>query len=237
MSEPELTNLAASVRARLLNIARARGEAFDYILVRYASERVLYRLSQSAYRDQFILKGAMLLEIWGDAVHRPTRDVDLLGFVPSEPEALTDIFRKVLATAVIPDGLTFDLNAVRAEPIREASEYPGVRVRLQATLTQARIPLQFDIGFGDAITPAPRELLFPTLLDFPNPVLQTYPRETVVAEKFEAMVRLGLSNSRLKDYWDIWILAGTFPFDGPILAEAIAATFHRRNAAIPGTLP
>ena len=149
--------------------------------------------------------------------------MDLLGFGPSEPEALTNIFRKVLATPVTPDGLTFDFNAIRAELIREATEYHGVRVRLQATLSQALTPLQFDIGFGDAITPAPREMLFPTLLDFPNPVLRTYPRETVVAEKFEAMVRLGLSNSRLKDYWDIWTLARSFSFDGPVLAEAIAA--------------
>lgn len=237
MSDRAPGNLAASVRARLLNLARVRGETFDYILVRYGSERLLYRLSQSSHQDQFVLKGAMLLELWGDAVHRPTRDVDLLGFGPSEPEAVAAVFQTILKTEVVPDGLTFDGSAVRAEPIRDANEYHGVRVRLQANLDHALIPLQFDIGFGDAVTPPPEESSFPTLLDFPNPVLRTYPRETVVAEKFEAMVRLGLSNSRLKDYWDVWTLARTFPFDGPLLAEAIASTFGRRGSAVPADTP
>lgn len=237
MSDRAPGNLAASVRARLLNLARIRGETFDYILVRYGSERLLYRLSQSFHRDQFVLKGAMLLELWGDAVHRPTRDVDLLGFGPSEPQAVAAVFQTILKTEVVPDGLAFDGGAVRAEPIRDASEYHGVRVRLQANLGRALIPLQFDIGFGDAVTPPPEELPFPTLLDFPGPVLRTYPRETVVAETFEAMVRLGLSNSRLKDYWDIWMLARTFPFDGPLLAQAMASTFERRGTAVPGDMP
>ena len=195
-------NLAASVRQRLLNRARERGEDFNYLLTRYANERLLFRLAESAHRDQFVLKGATLFELWHDAVHRATRDVDLLGFGEPALERMRAIFRELCIVDVEPDGLCFLETSVRAERIHDGQEYGGVRVRLAADLDGARITLQLDIGFGDAVTPGVVEAKFPTLLDFPAPRLRTYPRETVVAEKFEAVVRLGIANTRMKDFYD-----------------------------------
>jgi len=222
-------NIAASVKARLQNVAVKRGEDFNLLLLRYGIERLLFRLSQSPYADRFLLKGAMLFVVWDEKTHRPTRDLDLLGFGPSEKEDLLQIFRAVVATLVVDDGLVFDPDLVRAEKIREDNTYGGIRVRLMGKLGPAEVPVQIDVGVGDAVTPAPESASFPTLLDFPAPYVRTYPVYTVVAEKFEAMVKLGMANTRMKDFHDVWFLARRFEFDRTILRQAIEATFARRQ--------
>ena len=180
-----------------------------------------------------MLKGATLFELWHEAVHRATRDVDLLGFGEPTVERMQAVFRELCAVDVEPDGLRFLERSVRAEPIRDGQAYGGLRVRLGADLDGARIALQVDIGFGDVVTPGVVEAEFPTLLDFPAPRLRTYPRETVVAEKFEAVVRLGIANTRMKDFYDLWAMATTFAFDGESLAAALVATFDNRGTALP----
>jgi len=230
-------NVAASVRARLLKLAKERGQEFQYILIRFGIERLLYRLSQSTHADEFVLKGATLYTIWSTAPHRPTKDVDMLGRGSPDPERLATVFREVLKTTVEEDGLTFDAASVAATRIREEEEYEGVRITFVATLADARIPFQVDVGFGDAVTPGPVEATFPTLLDHPAPVLDTYPPESVIAEKFQAMVDLGIANSRMKDFFDIVELAATFPFEGPALAQALKNTFERRRTELPRGAP
>lgn len=229
--------MAASVRERLTQAAKKNGEDFQYVLTRYALERFLYRLSQSEYVDKFILKGAMLFQYWTKTAHRSTRDLDLLGNgAPSAPR-LAAIFQKVCETSVEEDGLEFVASSIKGEQIKEADEYQGIRIRGEAKLANVKIPLQIDIGFGDTITPGPSEIEYPTLLDFPAPKLLAYNRETVVAEKFQAMVQLGMTNSRIKDFFDVWSLARKFSFDGSALSEAVAATFKRRDTDIPKEPP
>ncbi len=228
---------AASVRQRLLNQSQARGEVFDLTLSRYAIERFLYRLTCSPHSERFILKGAMLFAVWTGQMYRPTRDVDLLGQSDSSVETLTQLFKEICAVEVEPDGLEFETGSLRVEEIREAQKYPGQRVRLQARLGQARIPLQIDIGFGDVITPDASEVEYPSLLDFPAPRLRVYPKETVIAEKLQAMVALGLINSRMKDFYDVWLMGTEFSFEGCLLAQAIEATFERRQTGLPQTTP
>jgi len=230
-------NVATSVRQRLLNLAKERGEEFNLVLARYAVERFLYRLSRSKHRDRFVLKGATLIQAWGASRHRATRDLDLLGHGDSDPAAVAAAVRDVCETPVEDDGLVFATDAISAGLIREDQVYEGVRVRLTAVLASAEIPLQVDVGFGDAVTPRPRALVVPTLLDQPAPTLAAYPRESVVSEKFEAMVALGIGNSRMKDFYDVAYLARHFPFDGARLVRAIRATFKRRGTAIPQTAP
>jgi predicted nucleotidyltransferase component of viral defense system len=230
-------NHAASIRQRLLNKARQQNEDFNLVLFRYAAERLLYRLSRSSHRDRFVLKGATLFQIWTGQSHRPTRDLDLLGQGMPSSDKFLQLFREVCQQDVEEDGLEFRSETVRAEPIKEDDEYQGLRLKLQATLAPARIQLQIDIGFGDAVTPAPDEIDFPTLLDLPAPSLKAYPRETVVAEKYQAMVMLGIANSRMKDFYDVWTLARQFAFSGITLSKAIRATFERRQTAIPEQLP
>ena len=237
MTSDRARNLPASVRQRLLNLARARKEDYNYLLRRYANERLLYRLAQSPYRDQFVLKGATLFELWSAQPHRATRDVDLLGFGSSDISRLHQIFKELCGLDVQPDGLLMLEETVRGEEIREGQEYDGIRIRLIADLDGARIPLQVDVGFGDAVTPGIDETDFPTLLEFTAPHLRVYPRETVVAEKFEAMVDLGMANTRMKDFYDLWELARNFDFDGDVLAKAIAATFERRGTRLPVGTP
>lgn len=235
MSAPR--NLAASVHGRLLTLARQRREELEYLLTRYALERLLYRVGISPHAGQFVLKGAVLFAVWTDQPHRATRDLDLLGHGDPAPPRLVAIFRDLCALPIDGDGLVFDPTSVQASPIREDQEYEGVRVQLTARLGQARLPLQVDVGFGDAVTPAPVEVAVPTLLDLPTPRLLAYPRETVVAEKFQAMVLLGIANSRMKDFYDLWTLARRFDFGGPTLARALAATFDRRRTALPAAAP
>lgn len=232
------TNIAASIRQRLLNLARERHEDFQQMLVNYALERLLYRLAQSRHRERFVLKGALLFRLWFDLTQRPTRDVDFLGFGDAEPEHCAVMFREIASIDMTADdGLLFDLASVRAVEIRKEAGYPGVRVSMTAALDGARIPVQCDIGFGDAITPAPSQHAYPTLLGMPAPVLAVYPLETVVAEKLEAMVKLAGFNSRVKDYFDLWVLMRYENIDRALLPAAIRATFARRKTALPDTLP
>jgi predicted nucleotidyltransferase component of viral defense system len=230
-------DLAASVRARLLTIAKAEQTDFNAVLVRYALERFLYRLSQSAHADQFVLKGAMLFNLWYAMPHRPTRDVDLLGFGASDLASLAQAFREIVAVAV-DDGMVFDAASVQVEEIRKSAGYAGARVVVSAELARARCKTQIDIGFGDAITPGPVDATYPVLIaDFAPPQLRTYPVYTVVAEKLHAIVLLGMTNSRLKDYLDLWVLLGRETLDADTLASAIAATFTRRGTPLPAELP
>ena len=230
-------SIAASVKARLLDISRARGEDFNLILGRYSLERLLYRLCRSAYADQFVLKGAMLFALWSDDPYRATRDLDFLKFGDARAEDLQKLFQEVAKAEVEDDGLEFLPETVRAARIRDDNEYGGIRTNLRAMLGSARISIQVDVGFGDVVTPHPDILTYPTLLDSPAPRLRCYPRETVVAEKYQAMVHLGLGNSRMKDYYDVWVLANHFDFDGSILAEAIVRTFERRATTLPAEVP
>lgn len=230
-------NLAASVRQRLLTVSQRRREPFDLILARYGVERLLYRLSQSTHADKFLLKGAMLFLVWTDAMHRPTRDVDLLGFGAADVDELKALFVELCGLSVEPDGLRFLSESVEAAPIREQASYPGVRVTLEARLENAKIAVQVDIGFGDAVTPSAAETSFPPLLDFPAPRLRAYPVYTVVAEKLEATVRLGEANTRLKDFFDLWFLSLKFDFEGGLLAQAILRTFARRQTKVPEMEP
>ncbi|NUP56559.1 MAG: nucleotidyl transferase AbiEii/AbiGii toxin family protein [Gemmatimonadaceae bacterium] len=233
MSRKQPSDLAASVRQRLLNLAKARGEELQLVLTRYGIERLLYRLGRTPASEQFVLKGAVLFYVWEGEPHRPTRDVDFLGYGDSSPEAVAGVFRAVCEADVEPDGLTFLAESVAAESIRDAQEYGGARLTLLAMLGNARIPLQVDVGFGDTVIPPAAVADFPTLLDFPAPRVRAYPAETVVAEKFQAMVALGIANTRMKDFYDVWMLSETRRFEGARLAEAIAATFSRRGTALP----
>ena len=214
----------------MLNIAAGRGEDFGLVLVRYALERLLYRLSQSGFRDHFILKGAMLFQVWTHTPHRPTRDLDLLGRGDPSLEHCQEVFRQLCRISVEDDGLTFSAETVSVEKIKEDQDYEGVRVKFLARLDNARIPVQVDVGFGDAVTSG--LLDYPTLLPMSAPRIQAYPMETVVAEKTEAVVHLGMLNSRMKDFYDIWFLARTFPFDLRILSAALQATFDRRKTEL-----
>jgi hypothetical protein len=239
MNEPDKSrrNVAASVRARLLNKARAERLDFNLLLTRYALERVLCRLSISEQHGQFLLKGALLFDIWFDVPHRPTHDADLLGFGSTESPHLEDLFRRISQIAC-DDGIVFQAESVRAAEIRKEANNAGVRVTMIGLLDGARCPVQIDIGFGDAVTPGPDNVQYPVILDdMPQPQLRVYPRYTVVVEKLEAMVKLGMLNSRMKDYFDLWVLAGHSDFHGAMLATAIRATFERRGTAIPPGAP
>lgn len=229
-------NLAASIRARLFNYARAHVQPFELILTRYALERLLYRLGRSGDADRFVLKGAMLVMTWFEEPHRGTRDLDLLGFGDPNPEALIELFTGVVAQP-FEDGLVFDVAGLRADPIREETEYGGVRLRTRASLDAAQIPITIDVGFGDAIEPGAELIDYPVLLDQPAPRIRAYARETVVAEKFQAMVALGRANSRMKDFYDVWVLSKTYAFEPARMASAIAATFERRGTALPTVAP
>jgi len=237
MTQQRGPNVAASVRQRLLDQARSKRVDFNLLLTRYGLERFLYRLGCSEYRERFILKGAMLFPLWGVVSYRSTRDVDLLGYGESEIAALVQVFRMICQTEVADDGVIFDPASVQAEDIRDQMEYGGTRIKLNADLAGARIHLQVDIGFGDVVTPAAVAADYPTVLDQPAPHVRVYPRETVVAEKFQAMVHLGIANSRMKDFHDLWVIGSQFNFDGATLTSAIVRTFERRNTPLPNTLP
>jgi len=216
----------------LLNAAKAKGDEFESFLVRYACERFLYRLGNSALRERCILKGAGLLTLWMGDPYRTTRDLDFLAFGSSDEASVRRTMESICAVPCPEDGLRFDLSSMVLSSIRADEEYQGQRVVLRVYLGTARIRLQVDFGFGDAITPGPEEAEFPTLLrDLPGPRLRTYPRVATVAEKFQAMVQLGRRNSRMKDFHDIWALSSQFPFDGGLLRNAVAACFERRATA------
>ena len=225
-------NVAASVRAKLANNARATGRPFQEVLQYYGLERFLYRLAQSQHRDRFLLKGALMLRVWEAPASRPTRDIDLLGYVDNEIGTVTRIMREVCAIPVQDDGLLYDPSTIVGARIKGNADYEGVRIKFAGTLGAARIPMQIDIGFGDVVYPAAEERAYPTLLEFPAPLVRTYPRETVVAEKFHAMVHLGNLNSRMKDFFDIWLLARSYDFVGADLAKAVQETFRNRDTSV-----
>jgi predicted nucleotidyltransferase component of viral defense system len=219
-----------------LNLAKERNQPFDLLLTRFTLERFLYRLSISKYRERFVLKGAMLMTTWFDDPHRPTRDLDLLGFGDPDPDAVLGVFREICAVKA-DDAVIFDIGGLTVDRIREEAEYNGLRIKTNAVVDGARVRVIIDIGFGDAIEPGLTETDLPVLLDLPAPHLRAYARETVIAEKFQAMVVLGRANSRMKDLYDIWLLSQTYEFKDDRLARAIAATFKRRNTAIPVERP
>lgn len=230
-------DLAASVRARLLNVAKAQGADFNQVLVRFALERILYRLSKSAHADQFLLKGALLFTVWYDMPHRPTRDADLLGFGPSDLESITRTFRDIASIAA-EDGIVFDPATVNVEEIRKDAGYAGARVLISGEIAKARCKTQIDIGFGDAVTPGPIQAVYTVLLeDLPAPRLRTNPVYTVISEKLHAIAVLGMTNSRLKDYLDLSVLLDREALNASTLARAIAATFIRRGMSVPVALP
>jgi hypothetical protein len=230
-------NVTASVRDRLTQRARANAENVQLVLTRYAIERLLFRLSLSAHRDRFVLKGAMLFTLWTPTPYRATGDLDLLGYGDADIDRIVAVFKEICAVGVPDDGVTFQPQTVHAEATRAEDEYEGVRLVLQATIAGARLPIQVDIGFGDAVTPGTRSVEYPSLLDMPSAQLRAYPPETVVAEKFQALVALGMLNSRMKDFFDLWAISRTFPFEGAVLSEAIRATFERRATALPLDIP
>jgi hypothetical protein len=225
-------DVAASVRQRLMNRAKAEGRPFNQVLQHFALERFLYRLGCSAYQPKFVLKGALMFTVWQSPFLQPTRDIDLLGRMVDTVESVVAAIKEICQALAPEDGLRFDAESVAGERIVETGQYQGVRVRFTAYLGRARVPMQIDIGFGDALVPGPVPVRLPTILDLPPPELQGYSRESTVAEKFQAMVYLGEVNSRMKDFYDIWFLAMHFPFDGPLLARAVQETFRRRGTAL-----
>ena len=229
-------NLAASVKARLLNMARAEGRGFDILLVRFALERLLFRLSKSQYRDRYVLKGGMLVTQWLEHDNRETRDMDFLGFGSDDQEEIMVIFAEIMSME-FGDGLVFDAKALAASPIREEMEYGGIRLRTYAYLERTRIPITLDIGFGDALAGPAQVIEYPSLLGMERPNIRSYPPETVIAEKFQAIVALGLANGRMKDFYDLWAVPRTLPIDDKALDAAIAATFARRETPVPDECP
>jgi hypothetical protein len=225
-------DLPASVRQRLENAARAANRPYQEVLQYFGMERFLYRLSQSKHSSQFVLKGALVFTAWGGPASRPTKDIDLLARMANDVESVVAVIRAICRQTVEPDGLEFDAASVTGAAIKEDADYSGVRVTFLAALQRSRISMQIDLGFGDVVTPSATMTTYPTLLDFAAPRLLAYPRETVVAEKFEAMTKLGLLNSRMKDFYDLWILAQRFDFNGPTLASAIRKTFANRHTNV-----
>jgi predicted nucleotidyltransferase component of viral defense system len=228
---------AQSVQTRLVQYARKLGVEPNLILVRYTTERFLYRLSRSGHADRFVLKGALLMLAWLGETIRPTRDADLLGFGDLSDEALAATFREIISVDVEPDGLVFDPSSIRIEGIRPEDAYGGRRVTFLASLGAARVKVQVDIGIGDAVEPTPEWLDYPSLLDLPRPRLRAYRPETAIAEKLHAMVKLGAANSRMRDFFDVEALAARESFDGAILVRALRATFERRRTPIPEDTP
>ncbi len=226
-------NIPASVRQRLLNRAKSDRHPFNELLQYYAIERFLYRLSQSSHADRFILKGALMLRVWRSPEVRPTMDIDMLGRTSIEEIDIITQIREILTVDVEADGLAFDPDSIQAEHITEDANYNGIRIRFLGTLGSVKVNMQIDIGFGDIIFPKPEELDFPTMLNFSAPRLLCYSRESSISEKLEAMVKLGMLNSRMKDFYDIWLLSRQFDFDGANLAEAIRRTFLQRGTMLP----
>lgn len=238
MTTKPLKDPGASIRARLLNHAQAHGNNFQRVLTRYAIERLLFRLSRTDASERYVLKGAMLFITWPEHVFRPTSDLDLLGHGDPSPNAIADVFTRICQTDVPEDGIIFEPATLRVDPAREIDGYQGVRLSMRASLASAVIPVMVDIGFGDYVHPAPTRQRFPSLLpDMQAPNVLMYPPETVVAEKFEAMLRFGEGNGRVKDFHDIWVAARTFPFELSQLVEAVGGTLRRRDTALPTSLP
>ena len=226
MAKDKPTNASASIRQRLLNHSTAIHTDPNLVLIWYGLERFLYRLSVSTHSERFVLKGALLFRLWGGADFRSTKDLDLEGFLQDEAELIRQVFASICVQPVEDDGLAFDASSVKVTEIRDTQEYGGFRVLLTARLGTAILRLQIDVGFGDAITPAPAITEFPSILSQSRPRIRVYPPETVVAEKFDAMVQLGMTNSRMKDYFDLWFMSRHYEFNGPTLAAAVRANFR-----------
>ena len=224
-----IKNTSVSVHDRLRNMAKESSRPFNELLQHFAIERFIYRLSKSPHADRFILKGALMLSVWSGPVSRPTMDIDLLGKIDNSIEEIKAVMRDACKMDVEDDGMFFNEQTVSAARITEDAEYEGVRVRIKGNLGNARVSLQIDIGFGDVIVPGPGKVDYPTLLEFPSPELNGYTMETTIAEKYQAMVKLGVLNSRMKDFYDIWMLSRTFDFNGGVLAKAIERTFMNRK--------
>ena len=227
-----IANLPASVHQRLLNKAKESSRPFNEILQYFTIERFIYRLSKSPHADQFILKGALMFAAWCGPASRPTMDIDLLGKIDNQLDTITAVMKDACQTKVDPDGVSFDADTVDAVRITEDAEYEGVRVRVRGSLGKIRISIQIDIGFGDVIVPNASTVSYPAILDFPAPELKGYTMESTIAEKFQAMVKLGVLNSRMKDFYDIWFLSRSFDFKGEILGEAIQKTFEKRKTPV-----
>jgi len=227
-----------SIRDRLKNIAEENNEDFNYVVIRYGLERMLYRLSKSEYKDRFVLKGATLFLHWQGEPHRPTKDADFAGTEKMSVEEMESIVEDLCELEVDPeDGVVFLTNTIEGMRIREGQVYEGIRVNLKAVLGNQKFRIQLDVGFGDALIPEPEEISYPVLLDFPAPELRAYQRETTISEKFQNMVEMGVGNSRMKDFYDIWFLSKNYEFDGSKLRQAIRETFRRRKTAIPEETP
>lgn len=233
MSKRTPTNVSASIRHRLLNLSKQKNEDFTLTLVRYVAERFLYRLSRSPHAERFVLKGALLLATRLDRPYRSTRDIDFLEYGEASKDTLARAMTDIARTAAPDDGLSFDLKSLRVEEIRENADYGGLRVSIFVRLAAARIPLQIDVGYGDVVVPGTIELEYPTLLGGVAPRIRAYPIETVIAEKVEAIVKLGMTNSRMKDYFDLWLISRTLSFEGSMLSKAFGATFERRGTELP----
>ncbi len=236
MSE-SVTNLPISILGRLRNKAQTEGRNAQDLLRYYAIERFLYRLSQSPHADQFVLKGALIFLAWGIDFPRPTRDIDLRGSAAIDAETMRRIVQDICITPVAADGMVYDASSVTGEIVREGARYQGIRIRFSGALGKARTSMQIDIGVADTITPTAQWVTYPTLLDMPAPALRGYPPETVIAEKLEAMVVLDEINSRMKDFYDIWLIAQRFEFEGSLLQQAVHATFRQRHTDLPAGLP
>ncbi len=237
MSRKRPTNIGASVRQRLLSQARTDKRTFSELLQYFAMDRFLYRMSISDYADSFILKGALMLQAWKSPVFRATMDIDMLAHRTSnEISEIEGVIRNICTTAVEPDGLDFDQQSVQGERIVEEADYEGVRVTFFGKLDTARIRMQIDIGFGDVIYPSPQHTEMPTILDFPPAIINAYSLESAIAEKFEAMIKLDALNSRMKDFYDIWLLSRQFNFSNKDLQKAIDLTLHNRKTELPEEL-
>lgn len=230
-------NAAASARDRLLQRAKKESRPFDEVLTYYAIERFLFRLAQTSHVERLVLKGALMLPMWGFSLARATRDIDMLGTTTMTSDEVGAMVRECMQVGVEPDGLEFLPGSIQLSEIRKEERYGGVRATFEARMERTKIHLQLDIGFGDVITPAAIEISYPTLLDQPAPTLSGYPAVTAIAEKLEAIVDLGLGNSRLKDYFDLWRLAGALELDAATLTRAVASTFRRRGTALPAVTP
>lgn len=237
MSVEPKKNIPASVHQRLLNVSRKRKDDFNRICVRYAAERLLYRLSVSEHAESFVLKGAMLFAVWSDSPHRSTRDIDLLAYGNPNSDHFRRLFESVCEISMPDDGIIYDSKTIQIQEIREPENYGGFRIRMYALLGRNQIPVQIDIGFGDVVIPEAESVDYPTILDMPAPRLKAYPPETAIAEKLHTLVKLGMANSRMKDFYDLFVMRHLYEIKQDLLLEAIKATFQRRKTEIPETLP
>jgi len=233
----EVKNIEASIKARLKNKAQETNRPFAEVMQYYGMERFLYRFSKSKYADKFVLKGALLFAVWQIPDRRTTLDIDFLARFDNEVETIEKVMRDACDTSVDPDGLKFDSQTVKGMKIKEDADYEGVRVKFTGFLDRAEIPMQIDVGFGDIVYPKTKVIDYPVILDFPKPHLNGYPQESVISEKFEAMIKLGLLNSRMKDFYDIWLMTRQFEFKGANIASAIKKTFNNRKTDIPKKKP